>query len=69
MKDEINLVDIGPPIQGDIPGLKDFFATSALVLFSGTGERVKPASIARVCYDVSEAMIKEKHKRKTVKEQ
>lgn len=48
-----------------VPGVKDFFATSALSCLANNAVAAawKPQDIAEFCYDVAEAMLKERTKR------
>ena len=49
--------------QTGIPGLRDFFATSALSILAGEHSVLnKHSEIAKYCYDIADAMIKERSK-------
>ena len=47
-----------------IPGVRDFFATSALSILA-TGNYTRPESIAEFAYKVADAMMKERNRSAT----
>ena len=63
------LHDMGPPIKDEIPGLRDFFATS--VLSGAIDSAGVPESnveeycefMAQFCYKMADAMMTEKYKK------
>jgi len=65
------LHDMGPPITDEIPGLRDFFATS--VLSGAISAAGVPAGdddeyysfMADFCYKMADAMLVEKYKKNT----
>ena len=65
------LHDMGPPIKDEIPGLRDFFATS--VLSGAISAAGVPSSdddeycnfMAEFCYKMADAMMTEKYKKNT----
>jgi hypothetical protein len=71
MSDKKPLHDMGPPIKDEIPGLRDFFATS--VLSGAISAAGVPASddeeycsfMAEFCYKMADAMMMEKYKKNT----
>jgi len=71
MSDNKPLHDMGPPIKDEIPGLRDFFATSVLsgaisaagVPTSDDGEYCE--FMAEFCYKMADAMMAEKYKKNT----
>jgi hypothetical protein len=65
------LHDMGPPIKDEIPGLRDFFATSVLSgAISAAGVPVDGMDeycevIAEFSYKMADAMMAEKYKKNT----
>ena len=65
------LHDMGEPIKDEIPGLRDFFATSVLsgaIDSAGvpeTGVEEYCEFIAIFCYKMADAMMTEKYKKNT----
>ena len=63
------LHDMGPPIEDEIPGLRDFFATSVLsgaISAAGvptTDDNEYCAFMAEFCYKMADAMMTEKYKK------
>ena len=65
------LHDMGEPIKDEIPGLRDFFATSVLsgaISAAGvpaTDDNEYCAFMAEFCYKMADAMMVEKYKKNT----
>jgi hypothetical protein len=65
------LHDMGPPIKDEIPGLRDFFATSVLsgaISAAGVPEVNQEEYcefMAAFCYIMADAMMAEKYKKNT----
>ena len=62
---------MGPPIKDEIPGLRDFFATSVLsgaISAAGvptTDDNEYCEFMAEFCYKMADAMMAEKYKKNT----
>jgi hypothetical protein len=71
MTDKKPLHDMGPPIKDEIPGLRDFFATSVLSgAISAAGVPTEAPEeycqfMAEFCYAMADAMMVEKYKKNT----
>lgn len=46
--------------QNGIPGVRDFFATSALSILGSDIETGTPAMVAKFAYEIADAMVKER---------
>ena len=69
MSEKKPLHDMGPPITDEIPGLRDFFATSVLsgaIDSAGvpdTNQDEYCEFMAQFCYKMADAMMTEKYKK------